>query len=365
MQKIQSRPYFPHLDGLRFFAFLIVFISHAVLFIWGGKLFLAQGDLGVSFFFVLSGFLITFLLYFEKESERGYIKLTHFYARRILRIWPVYFMVLLLSILLSQINFTHLPFEIGFNPASLPWLLGFITNFYLISPGGISVALAVLWSISVEEQFYLIWPLITSFIKKKYVPLILVSLILGGTIFRYIHFDTYAIVSYSTFSVVSDLATGALFGFFAFHRKDFSERMSLFFTKKKVRLLYVLILGCLYIKMFPHGFIPENLTPLYTAIFPVIFSFLFACIIIEQNYSAHSFFKASTNRQITYLGKISYGLYAYHSIVIALIFSLLSTYNIHSPLLVTTLSFIGTIGIAHLSYRFIEKKIIALKNHVL
>ncbi len=365
MQKIQSRPYFPHLDGLRFFAFLIVFISHAVLFIWDGKLFLAQGDLGVSFFFVLSGFLITFLLYFEKESARGYIKLTHLYARRILRIWPVYFMVLILSILLSQINFTHLPFEIGFNPASFPWFFGFITNFYLIAPGGLSVALAVLWSISVEEQFYLVWPLIVSYSKKKYMPYILLGLIIFGTVFRYINFNKYAVVSYSTFSVVSDLAVGALFGFFAFHRKNFSERMGLFFTKKRVRFLYLLIIGCLYIKMFPHGFITESLTPLYVALLPVIFSFLFACIIMEQNYSAHSFFKASTHPYITYLGKISYGLYAYHSIVIALVFSVLRMYAISSPALITILSFVGTIGIAHLSYRFIEKKIIALKQHVL
>lgn len=365
MQKIQSRPYFPHLDGLRFFAFFIVFISHAILFIWDGKLFLAQGDLGVSFFFVLSGFLITFLLYFEKESDRGYIKLTHFYARRILRIWPVYFMVILLSILLAQINFANLPFEIGFNPESFPWFLGFITNFYIISHGSVSAALAVLWSISVEEQFYLVWPLIVSYIKKKYLPLLLVGIIIFATIFRYLNFDNYKVVSYSTLSVVGDLAIGALFGFFAFHKPYFNEQMALFFTKKKIIFLYSLLASCIFIKMFPGIFIQENLIPLYTAIFPVVFSFLFACIIIEQNYSNHSFFKASKNRHITYLGKISYGLYAYHSIVIAIVFSTLRTYNINSPLLITILSFMGTIGIAHISYSFIEKKIINLKRYVI
>src|ERR1700733_3711907 len=93
------KTFFPNLDGLRFFAFLSVFSAHCIGFMGfssSSKIyvaavhFLSHGDLGVNFFFVLSGFLITYLLLQELKSENR-INIPFFYVRRILRIWPLYF----------------------------------------------------------------------------------------------------------------------------------------------------------------------------------------------------------------------------------------------------------------------------------
>ena len=100
MNSEKQKIFFPNLDGLRFFSFLAVFILHALvtdsLHIRESAWFrqakqLAHADLGVSFFFVLSGFLITYLLLAENKS-RGTIDVGAFYIRRVLRIWPLYFL---------------------------------------------------------------------------------------------------------------------------------------------------------------------------------------------------------------------------------------------------------------------------------
>lgn len=360
MDNTRPRPYFPHLDGLRFFAFLIVFISHSVLFLWNGKLNFAQGDLGVNFFFVLSGFLITYLLYFEKEVSRGFISMNKFYIKKALRILPVFLIALSLAFLLGSIGFENLPFGINLKIADIPWFLSFTSNFYIIY-GTVSAAIAILWAVSVEVQFYILWPIIVSFINKKYVPTLLVTIIILATIFRFIHSEEPNQILYSTFSVISGIAIGALFGFFAFFRKNFTEKMSEFFTRKNVILLYALFLVVLYVKMFPYYFIPHSLMGLYTAILPVFFSLLFIFIILEQNYSNYSLFKASTNSKVTYLGKISYGLYAYHMLCIAVIFSISKLIGINSGLVISLISFAFTILISHISHKYIELKILRLK----
>lgn len=362
MQNTQSRPYFPHLDGLRFFAFLIVFISHSVLFLWGGKLYFAQGDLGVNFFFVLSGFLVTYLLYFEKEVSRGFIDMKKFYTKKILRIWPVLFIVLTLSFLLGSIGIENIPFAIDLHAVDIPWFFGFISNFYIIQSSTVSASIAILWAISVEVQFYIIWPIIVSWLNKRHIPAILIAIIISATIFRFINANEPNKVLYSTFSVISDIAIGGLFGFFAFFNKNFTNKISIFFTKKNVIILYCIFIISIIIKMFPYIFIPDSLMNIYTAILPVIFSLLFILMIFEQNYSNQSIFKASTNKQITYLGKISYGLYAYHMLCIAVIFSVLKSIGINSGLVISLVSLAFTILISHLSYKFIENKILSFKK---
>lgn len=355
------KPYFPHLDGLRFFAFLIVFISHAVLFILNGKLYFAQGDMGVSFFFVLSGFLITHIIYFEKETKKS-INITNFYARRILRIWPVYFMVLIGSIILSKLNLQNLPYEVGFKPEFLPWYFGFISNFYMIKIGGLSVILAILWSISIEEQFYFVWPLVVSFVKEKFMPIILGLIIIGSTIFRLINADNYNILHYSTFSVLSDLALGCLVGFLTFKIPKSENKIKDLFSKKNTLVLYMSLIIATLIKMFPPQWLSGS--NIYKAMLPLIFSSIFILIILEQNYSNNSFFKASKIKSITYLGQISYGLYAYHAIAIAIVFSIFSTLNIKNGILISIISFVFTTIISHLSYKYIEKKILFFKKFV-
>ena len=163
-----NKVFFPNLEGLRFFAFFVVFVNHAThslgYFNHSNKYafinlhFFKNGDLGVSFFFVLSGFLITYLLLKEKELS-GKINIKNFYLRRILRIWPVYFLVVALCLIVFPRLGNLVPgwFPISVDTSSLNPLfyLTFTGNFDYLVNGISNVMIGVLWSVSIEEQFYL------------------------------------------------------------------------------------------------------------------------------------------------------------------------------------------------------------------
>jgi peptidoglycan/LPS O-acetylase OafA/YrhL len=167
------RFYLPQLDGWRFVAFLMVFIHHlpdeATVFFRRVELF---GWMGVDLFFCLSAFLITSLL-LREQAITGTISLRRFYIRRALRIWPLYFLTLALVFLGLPALHSHLTPEFG-SPTYLLLLrqhlfpfLAFLGNFsWALFPASTPVPLAPLWSVSVEEQFYLFWPLLLTFLPR-------------------------------------------------------------------------------------------------------------------------------------------------------------------------------------------------------
>lgn len=373
--------YFKNLDALRFFAFLSVFISHIALFLgyesnghsfdFIKKFFLVHGDLGVSFFFVLSGFLITFLLLSEKENF-GSISLPHFYLRRILRILPLYFLTLILGFFViypiasnSGINF---PFLISESYSSLPWYIFLGANIKMAFWGAGSVVLAVLWSISIEEQFYLIWPTILSFISRKNIIRVLLLIISISFLYRFHYYSDYNIVKYSTFSVMSDLAVGAL----AAYATMYISRIFLIIKNcPKYIIILIYIFGFALVPLrtllpiFFHGFLYRFLYSLE----PLYFSIFFAFIILEQNVSLHSIIKFGNFKVINYLGIRSYGLYCYHMIAIFCTFYLfnlfgVSTVNHNFVIYIGEIisAFLLSVIFSVISYRFFEKRFLSLKE---
>jgi peptidoglycan/LPS O-acetylase OafA/YrhL len=183
------------LNGLRFFAALAVVVHHVEQIKWFQNLpnfwrpgiFVGLGDQGVNFFFALSGFLITFLLYRE-QSERGRIDFKHFYLRRALRIWPLYYTITFLGFFIfPQIQFLKIEslqsaLESHFVASLVGYLLmsAHIVERYI---GPVAFASA-LWSTSVEEHFYLIWPALLSLSKKRF-HLLLISIIAIWAAIRY------------------------------------------------------------------------------------------------------------------------------------------------------------------------------------
>jgi len=164
-----GRYYRPELDALRFFAFLCVFVFHRMDYVdtdpvrdvWLARLG-NIGPFGVPVFFLLSAFLITELLLRERERA-GRIHVQAFYMRRILRIWPLYFLV-----------FFGLAFLNHFVPGTgtddpMAWLAFtfFTGNWYILRHGWIAGAVDPLWSISVEEQFYIVIPVLAAFAGRK------------------------------------------------------------------------------------------------------------------------------------------------------------------------------------------------------
>jgi peptidoglycan/LPS O-acetylase OafA/YrhL len=160
-----SRFYRPELDALRFVAFLCVFACHALPYpeslhsasIEGPAWRLVEtvreaGNFGVSLFFLLSAYLITELMRREKLATSD-VHLKAFYIRRVLRIWPLYFLLLLLCCVLGPfVSIFHMA------PGQVLANLFFSGNWYIIAKLGSVSALPYLWSISVEEQFYIVWP---------------------------------------------------------------------------------------------------------------------------------------------------------------------------------------------------------------
>jgi peptidoglycan/LPS O-acetylase OafA/YrhL len=148
----------PSLDGIRAVAILIVFLSHGGLGSW------IPGTFGVTIFFFLSGYLITTLLRLEMDRH-DHINFRQFYLRRTLRIFPPLYAYLLLSLLLAWFGLTAWPQLMAFSAE-----LFYVTNFYLIRHGsvGLPAGSVVLWSLAIEEHFYLLFPLIYVLIRKTF-----------------------------------------------------------------------------------------------------------------------------------------------------------------------------------------------------
>lgn len=144
LDRLLSRSHLPALDGVRAVAVFVVMSSHSAVAT-------IPGDLGVSGFFVLSGFLITWLL-LREHDRAGSVSLRRFYARRTLRIFPAYYVFLALSFVADAILGT--PWTLGLGAAALFYLMNYY-NAFLGHPG---TSIAHTWSLAVEEQFYLFWP---------------------------------------------------------------------------------------------------------------------------------------------------------------------------------------------------------------
>jgi peptidoglycan/LPS O-acetylase OafA/YrhL len=378
-ERTNSGAYFANLDGLRFFAFLIVFLSHCIGFLGYSnpsraytvvRHFLMHGHLGVDFFFVLSGFLISYLL-FKEIGSTGKIKVSYFYLRRAFRILPVYFIVIVIGFfIVPAISFVtyqaHLiNFPVAAGVERLPWYLLFVSNFDLILTGQISMIVAGLWSISVEEQFYLVWPWILNYFKGKKIVMVFYVILIISFFYRCYYGYDQSTINFSTFSVMSDLCVGALLSYYTLHSPAFKRA---FISIKRWQIVAVYLAG---FSLFPlRGFAHyygETIFRLYLPFESLIFSAFFSFIILEQNFSENSLFKLGRSRSLTYLGKISYGLYCYHMIAMLFCVSGFLYFNIsvntafHFVILIV-LSLLTTIGLAFISFVVLEKRLINFKE---
>jgi peptidoglycan/LPS O-acetylase OafA/YrhL len=190
------RFYIPQLDGLRFFAFLGVFVSHAsnangelptggvewYHAEWWGRSALLAGALGVELFFVLSSYLITSLLVREGDAN-GRIDVPAFWMRRVLRIWPLYFAFVFVYALLG-----------GLTGRTLAAFSVFAGNWAFAAWGDDPGLAGVLWSVSVEEQFYLAWPLVLAVLPRRFLRLASLGFVTMAVVARYASFASGASV---------------------------------------------------------------------------------------------------------------------------------------------------------------------------
>jgi peptidoglycan/LPS O-acetylase OafA/YrhL len=192
------------LDGVRALAVAAVLLYHlgttGVLLAGGTKTFMPGGFLGVDVFFVLSGFLITSLLMAEK-AQTGRISIKDFYIRRARRLLPALFTMMVAVALAAALYYTAQAHDLG---GDLLAAFGYVTNWWLIlknssyfGTGDHPPLLTHLWSLAVEEQFYLIWPLVLILLagrrgRRTALTILTFALIAASTALAYVLFDPYA-----------------------------------------------------------------------------------------------------------------------------------------------------------------------------
>ena len=358
------RVYFPNLNGLRFIAAFLVIIHHVeqikseygLANHWRSRFVQIIGDQGVVLFFVLSGFLITYLL-LEEEKQTGTIKVRDFYVRRILRIWPLYFFIGFLALaVLPQIPMFILPgYELDFIYRNLQgkivlYLL-FLPNLMPYVTGFIPYA-SQTWSIGTEEQFYLMWPLLMKNIKRHRIALmmtiifgyILVARALWSSHTDFLPFK-YAINGFWSLFNIDCMAIG---GFLAILLHTQSRYL------KIVRNNWIFFAALLLVSyMLSQGVTIQHV---YKETYAVLFG------IIILNFAANPAIPFHLEfGMLKYLGKISYGLYMYHPIGIVLGVNLAMLIGFTTNLVIYPLSVGFAVLIAGLSYKYFESFFLKFK----
>ncbi|MEM9829419.1 MAG: acyltransferase [Bacteroidota bacterium] len=360
--KKQARVFFPNLDGLRFFAFFSVFLAHS--FYSENKAILSNpihqqikqwnilGIYGVNFFFVLSGFLITYLLLAEEDKFKK-IHIPAFYLRRIFRIWPLYYAIVFIGFVLFPLGKQL----VGESPEldGNIWYYIFFINNYDTPPG--TAILGVLWSIAIEEQFYLFWPLLLGLLFRKKRLHLFTTIIAISFIWRYLGNNGYT----DTLSCISDMAVGGLGAYLAFYNNELIKKIEEL-PKQYIVLIY--ITG--FILIFSKG---EwgTLSQFTRAVQRLVFSVFFLFIILEQNYARHSPVKTSSLSFPTQWGRYTYGLYMLHFPVIymtgKLVRGLVGDDSLFHVIFTETIVALGmSMFVAYISFHYFESYFLKLKE---
>ncbi len=335
------------LDGIRGLSILFVLALHASYGNLGG------GFLGVDIFFVLSGFLITALLLAEHQNT-GRISLGSFYLRRAFRILPPIACCLVMTFFLWDII---APPTVKFWPAATKVLL-FVSNF---APTESMRILAHSWSLSIEEQFYLIWPLILCLYTKKSRTFPATVAVIGIVVtitFRWHHLaggnDPSALYT-TTVARLDSILIGALLAIWripvarALHRAGATWLL----FGASIALIGLLIIGNR--TMFLNTYWAFSAFACCSA------AFILLSLIAKENHPVRRFLRL---RPMIYMGSISYGLYIYHYPIFAALETLRIPGNTSNLVWVTTLKATLSAATASVSWHFLEQPMIEWRRHL-
>jgi peptidoglycan/LPS O-acetylase OafA/YrhL len=361
-----ERIYFKNLDLLRFIAAYSIVLLH-IFFGWkvhfGQPAFIAGSmspdtlthvetvvenlSFGVDVFFIISGFLITYLLLSEHQRT-GKVDVMKFYIRRAFRIWPLYFFMLLVAPVLSYCYREQSP--------SFLYHFFFCGNYDIINNGGKSVATDHLWSICIEEHFYLICPLLVAFIPVKRLPIALVGIVVVTILFRGLvstfHGNYGGIMYLHTLSRIDTLAIGSLFGYMYFHK------MIKFNHSTPLRLM---IYG-VFIFLFIGGSVVQSIGFFNASIKKYAFVLIGAYWIGNFLFNPKALFRVQKPNILHQFGKVSYGIYMFNTVIIYLILKTYSKLGYQNYFLYVVLVHVILGVLCYLSYRYFEKPFLALKE---
>ncbi len=366
--------YFPGLNGLRFMAALFVFLHHVeqhkfwlnIPNLWGVALIDNIGHQARIIFFVLSGFLITYLFLKEKRKT-GKINWWKFQTRRALRLWPVYYLMVIISIfvlphLINIGNFNSL-LEQNFWKQFAIYMLLFPNIARLLPP---VMGANQFWSVGVQEQFYWLWPLVVRYFSKWLVPflvifigakvgieILLVQFVDGQMVGTEMHTTAMQILKMWQLLLFEQMAVGALGAYWVFHEKQ--RILEIIFNWKTLTIAAVVFVATLFTHTHFVG---------YTSFQGAI------ALILILNISLNDKFPITLeNKVLNYLGNLSFGMYAYHTAIIAIVVSVLTNNTSlasEQPVVFNLLLYVGTFGltllVSALSYKYLEGYFLDIKK---
>jgi len=291
------------LDSLRAIAVILVIFSHwytpakgSSFSDWHGVI----GPFGVDIFFVLSGFLITKIL-LEQRSNQNTIEIKrntlikNFYIRRALRIFPIYYSFLILASIYQLYALGTLKYEMDF-------YYTYTANYYQYFDNPKNMTLGHLWSLAVEEQFYLIWPWLILFTPQTKILRTIIILIAIGIVSKYLLHSVYNHF-YMTVCCLDAFGAGALLAWFTISKPTL-------LPKVEYISLYIAVTGIVLIAfglLFPHlNLVPLRVKNVCIAFYVVVFLYQ------NQHNKSFGFAIIFNNPVMIYIGKISYGIYLFH-----------------------------------------------------
>lgn len=379
----EKRHYFYSLNTMRFFFALIVILIHVELYrgyifentlLEKSKLLRDIGPVLVSFFFVISGFLISYFLLLEKKKN-GSISYKKFYKSRILRIWPLYYLTIIIywKILpnLAILEPLHKAFFFVQQHPSTHGMLLSENNYFIVSMlflpqftysiasiiDGIATYATFTWSIGVEEFFYLFWPFVLNKSKNEKKGITKVFLlyfaiyalsILALAVSKYV-LHSGLLSKLSTFAVfsmylnrISCMCAGGFGAYMVINNMDVLQK---YCTVPRAYLATSLIIILLVTGIFTQD------------VLAILYMYVILCIIVFGKP-----IPILDNKIFSYLGQVTYGIYMYHSMVIPLAYVLLKKYNAFNMYTFYFCSYVGTLIIAIVSYEFFEKPFLKLKE---
>ena len=348
MIHLEKKKYYKNLDFLRAIAVLMTVFAHyspiEIPYLW----------YGVSIFFSISGFLITEILLKKKEGDFEVLQiLKNFYIRRSLRLFPLYYSFIFLFWALLHFANLHL-WQDRFNY----YFLFYAPNFLIAKISlGEAMGFAHLWSLGVEEQFYLFWPVILLFIPRKGILLTILFFISVGIYFNTARFNTSMDMHLMPFSHFHTLCGGALIAVL----KIYYNRMFLYIAQIRHKLLIIAFISLLYFLFF------TDLTKISLSFFQAIsLAFFTSVLVLYHLFPFH--IKFTQNRFFSFLlytGKISYGLYLVHMpipyFIRAIFTKILPNYQLHEYVVVL-ISLIFSFIAASISHKYFESYFIRLKD---
>ena len=357
-----ARFYKPELDGLRLLAFLMVFVHHAMpnevsprlahLIGHAGAAIVAglirTGGFGVDLFFVLSSYLITELL-LREHDRRGTVDIKAFYIRRALRIWPLYFsFLILIGVVLPSFGY-----GLRLSGTALVAFATFVANWYTGFYGYPPSSVAPLWSVSLEEQFYLCWPIVVRFISIRHLARVALAMIAASLIARTILTSAHMPLAIWNFTVsrLDPIATGILLAMWMRARPAFDV----------ARPIRPVLAGCgfgCFLLVTLVWRLDQSTMGLAWLGYPLISVGALLLLVAAKRAEGKSIL---ANPALVYLGRISYGLYVFHVFalgVAARIADRLGLRQVASGLI----ALIVTVALAACSYHLLEKPFLHLKQ---